>query len=142
MSLLIGREPHQVPSNADLSDMAYMRSDNANLRAMPLVNGSPVIKPGDTANGAFVRFAEGTQICYHSTPITLAAGATVAINWTFPAAFVFSILPLSQYMGSQSISISGGLEVVTFTGASGFLKNNGSSSATGFVQYMAIGRWK
>jgi hypothetical protein len=142
MTMLIGTGPNQVPTNSMLGGMAYQDPEAVQFTGMPWINGAPVIERGDTANGAFVRFGDGTQICFHTLPITLAAGAVVAIGWTYPAAFVFSILPLAQYMGSNSTGISGGLEGTTFTEASGFLKNNGSSSATGLVQYMAIGRWK
>jgi hypothetical protein len=125
-----------------LGGMAYQDPQAVSLPNMPWVGGAPIVERGDAANGAFVRFGDGTQICFHALPITLAAGAVVAIGWTYPAAFVFSILPLAQYMGSNTTGISGGLEGATFTGASGFLKNNASISATGLVQYMAIGRWK
>jgi len=43
-----------------------------------------VVQKGSNANGEFVRFADGTQICWHSL-ITSAAGG---VTWTYPIAFI------------------------------------------------------
>jgi hypothetical protein len=45
-----------------------------------------VIERGSSANGDYVRLADGTQICVHG----LTASASAAVTWTFPAVFVGS----------------------------------------------------
>lgn len=42
-----------------------------------------VIERGSNANGDYIRFADGTQICSH----VLTASASAATTWTYPAAF-------------------------------------------------------
>lgn len=46
-----------------------------------------ILERGSNANGQFVRFADGTQMCWHS----LSASNTADVTWTFPA--VFSVEP-------------------------------------------------
>lgn len=67
-------------------------------------NGTPtggVIERGSNANGAYVRFADGTQICTSpdipTGPISNQAGALWQSNhlaWTFPAAFAPGVPPI------------------------------------------------
>lgn len=42
------------------------------------------IERGSNGNGSYVRYADGTMICWR----TLTASASAAVTWTFPAAFV------------------------------------------------------
>ncbi|MAN98206.1 hypothetical protein [uncultured Roseovarius sp.] len=58
------------------------------------------IEPGSNANGDYVRFADGTQICWHTLTtgaINVAEGAgysaSAATNWTYPAGFASGTLP-------------------------------------------------
>ncbi len=53
------------------------------------IGGTPVIESGSNANGRFVRFADGTQMCWARDLYndTVGADANVARTWTFPAAF-------------------------------------------------------
>ena len=47
------------------------------------VPAGAIIQRGSNANGEFVRFADGTQICWRS----MNAGSAIDQTWTFPAAF-------------------------------------------------------
>lgn len=119
------------------------------------VGGVPtgrVIERGDNANGEYVRFADGTQICWHSIGprnVNATSGGYYFIDvgtWDFPAAF--SSVPRVTtavnrgavgtgltWPGATTHSISGssigGLCIVAV-----------ASGVTGaYMQVMAIGRW-
>lgn len=52
-----------------------------------LDSGAGVIR-GSNANGAYVRFPDGTQICTHLVALGFAAPKLLFSSWTFPAAFI------------------------------------------------------
>jgi hypothetical protein len=104
-----------------------------------------IIQRGSNANGEFVRFADGTQIC---TRTTTASGVTVAagnvfrsdpVTWTFPAEF--AALPT---VGGGSLSSSGrwvALNALS-TAATEILWIGSVSAAGSTGAYLqATGRW-
>ncbi|ARE84936.1 pyocin knob domain-containing protein [Roseovarius mucosus] len=59
-----------------------------------------VIERGSNANGDYVRFADGTQICWHTLTVNLAINVAYlggfrsgGQNWTFPAEFLSASAP-------------------------------------------------
>ena len=42
---------------------------------------------GDNANGEYVRFADGTQICWFAAEAIYTSATRLTYSWTFPAAF-------------------------------------------------------
>ena len=95
-----------------------------------------VIQRGSNANGEFVRFADGTQVCWHQ----IATSASQSVTWTYPAGF----------QGAPVLSgtvISGGIaRIATF--GSNFSTSVGVSSmnlantrSANNVDCLAIGRW-
>ena len=101
---------------------------------------------GTNSNGEWVRFPDGTQICWkrelnNGGNTSLSAGALYRsgnISWTFPSAF------------EGGVSVWGASDTWTH-----WVTSNGSTSTTGtFIQWstsssknvkmyvMAIGRWK
>lgn len=107
-----------------------------------------VIERGSNANGEYVRFADGTQICNAAlTDTALPANATTQLpNWTYPAAF--AALPASFVAGRPDASSD--FSGVTYrdsdgsTGLThvGFSVRNGAT-AQNYVETRigAIGRW-
>jgi len=108
-----------------------------------------VIERGNNANGEYVRFADGTQICISpdwSEDVTTAAGAlyrnATPTTWTFPASF-YSSNGLTGHVGVTGNSethwgvmrtLSGGTDAqITMFGHSPFTNRT--------VRAMAIGRW-
>ena len=59
-----------------------------------------VIERGSTAQGDYVRFADGTQICTHIATVTHAAAAYLDAVWTFPMPFA---QPPSGMQGTLSL---------------------------------------
>lgn len=46
-----------------------------------------IIQRGSNANGEYVRYADGTQICWSTTPSLVPPAGLASFLWTFPIAF-------------------------------------------------------
>lgn len=107
----------------------------------------PTVK-GSNANGEWVKFSDGTQICTQvrtQTAINIAAHSFITItSWTYPASFI-SVPSLSlsvQGIYSTQLICSG--DVVSPSSISPlYIKNVEPTTApfTGQISLMAIGRW-
>lgn len=90
-----------------------------------------VIERGSNANGEYVRFADGTQICWQAAILSqsVAANSYAEVTWTYPAAFVSGSAPNPQ-PSSRSFN-----EAASRQNAARFLRSvaGGSSSSSGVV---------
>jgi hypothetical protein len=103
-----------------------------------------LIERGSNANGDYVRFADGTQICWHtlSVPnVTSALGSlfqSAAVTWTFPATFDVAATVSGAANSTQcwlGIGASGVFNIQ-------FRVLSPTSLATAVTcRLMAIGRW-
>ena len=104
-----------------------------------------IIQRGSNANGEFVRFADGTQICWHTLALgaaNVASGAlfrSETVTWPFPAAF--SIAPSVPPPGSGSTLrwTMVGAPTTSSVGARSLSTISDTGAANGM--FMAIGRW-
>ena len=97
-----------------------------------------VIERGSNANGEYVRFADGLQICTHG----LSASASANTTWTFPAAFAAGprIIPNPNTVAGGA-AIFGNTAGITTTAVDFNAWNvAGARVATG-CNLTAIGRW-
>lgn len=106
-----------------------------------------VIQRGSNANGEFVRFADGTQICTRGTLSTAnASTATGAlfrsadIAWTFPAAFVDTTHLVVQ-ADSDDADCWGAVNGLTTTGCNVRLLSAVTKGSTLVARAVATGRW-
>lgn len=116
------------------------------------VGGVPtgqVIESGSNANGAYVRFADGTQICHHTKEgtVPIAGSATAQYDWIFPAVFSGSAQNTVRMFAIANPSESQDIY--------GAVYHNGSSQTSGSIVFrngangqqlqniwsIAIGRW-
>lgn len=104
-----------------------------------------VIQRGSTANGDFIRFADGTQICTFTLnigPINLASGAifqgSVNAIWTFPAAFAAAPV-VTGLTSSTAAWITAAAPSVTSISLRGCAAVSQASAVATSV--MAVGRW-
>ena len=119
-----------------------------------------VIQRGSNANGAFTRWADGTQICRHEFNAGSATHAgsgtfadpysTSAHTWSFPAAFAAApTLALSARLADGSIPVVNRVFAFGFAGASpdnvtairAQRANAANASGDVIVHAQAIGRW-
>lgn len=106
---------------------------------------------GSNANGEYVRFADGTQICTHRiSPVAVNIASnglfrSELISWTFPAAFVNGDTQGPMVTGrvfsdlGLTVSIPYGERLTSASNIRAWATSSVSATA---VQLQAIGRWK
>ena len=108
-----------------------------------------VIERGSNANGEYVKFADGTQICLHGGVIGGVWGTSIELDrsWTFPAAF--STAPIFVHYLYGGVSVGSGMAIlqktVSATAVTMRVKNNTDvdvgNGGENFEKRIAIGRW-
>jgi hypothetical protein len=94
------------------------------------------IQRGSNANGEFVRFADGTQICTCS----MAASAGAAVTWTFPAAFAAA--PVVTGNAQATVLAAVCLDAApTTTTASLSVRDKTDARRADTMHLTAVGRW-
>ncbi len=95
-----------------------------------------VIERGSTAQGEFVRFADGTQMCWHV--LTSAVGGPVI--WTYPAGFVGPVVltPAPSWEGGACIA---GTETVAASAAEISVRDLAGNRIARPCALTALGRW-
>lgn len=111
------------------------------------VPAGAVVEAGSSSNGAYTRWADGTQICTNRMAaggITTASGGLYISNglsWTFPA--VFSANPRISFGGiSSSITVAGcSMSAGPSTTSVPLVAWSSAPISGGYVDMIAIGRW-
>ena len=154
----------EVPAVAD-GTLSIKRQDGTNVLSIDAtgkavipgvvgtvaqVGGIPtgqIVERGSNANGRYVRFADGTQICTFST--THALGSALG-TWTLPAAFTDSLYFVTLAMPRASSTNSGfySTEAYPASAAAAYFKALAVNVSainylpeTGACKLVAIGRW-
>lgn len=94
-----------------------------------------IIQHGNNSNGWFVRFADGTQICWHG----LSSSDAGAVTWTYPAVFLGAINGLAT-----AASTAARIAVIESLGTSSFtfsVWNIAGARTIASTRLFAIGRW-
>jgi hypothetical protein len=104
-----------------------------------------VIEQGENADGSYVRFADGTQICRAeiatTEPVSTASGAlfsSSAMLWTYPAPFAANMTPTVTGSCDQGCWIS--RESASSNDAT-LIGWSASETSTYTINIMAVGRW-
>lgn len=105
-----------------------------------------IIQRGSNANGEFVRFADGTQVCLanRSEVINVAAGGVQNLpDWTYPATFASITFASASMSNAGGDAILANLYVGNGTVATPQLKNIYTStiSTSAGVYYFVWGKW-
>ena len=121
-----------------------------------------VIQRGSNANGEFVRFADGTQICWHNLTIDqdgqFSGNSRLSGRWIFPVSFVDNNHKTSMTIPAHSSARFVGcnrLDVITFgvnapstvstsVDASVFFQSgtvDTTEARIELIQFVAHGRW-
>jgi hypothetical protein len=114
----LGAVPDANISNTLPAEKAFRRGNIlGNVSQSGGVPTGAIIQQGSNANGEFVRFADGTQICVGRGSFTVdspnTTSARLSYVWAFPASFVatenqFSSLSLPLGQAGNWVNISGG----------------------------------
>lgn len=104
-----------------------------------------VIERGSNANGGYVRFADGTQICWqYLSEVLRSIDGTIV---PFPAAFTANTATGGIFIGSSVGATRDALRVaeyITYTVDAGWVyssKTTGTALAADRTRCIAIGRW-
>lgn len=104
---------------------------------------------GSNANGEWVRFPDGTQICWTSITVERSSSFELKNMWTLPVSFANNTYRLSGMRGSGASSEYRGyalnFEEKTGSSVTIFLSIPTGTTSSGWntrVDVMAIGRWK
>lgn len=99
----------------------------------------PIIERGTNTNGEYIKFADGTMICWHAVTTLTTGGATV----TFPAAFS-TTTGLRTVLGVNSSEASAMIPSFTgrtVTGCEVSCFNTSNARIAKLVEMETIGRW-
>ena len=100
-----------------------------------------IIERGSNVNGEYVKFADGTLICWYVTPLISPANMTVQGsyhvfgNWTFPVQFASGTKPSVRVTGSHS-----GVSTAGATFATSCLVNNNINVSQIIIQHIVAGQ--
>lgn len=111
-----------------------------------------IIERGTNANGDYMRWADGTQICLHASAVSnRVAGSANLIDWTFPAAFVPAHIPLlfavprsfntDENVEQAARYLRAAARGISNNAARFCLVNSHSATVNGGLTLQAIGRW-
>ena len=108
-----------------------------------------IIESGDNANGNYVRFADGTQICWINEFFVTTPGTVTYLlgTWTFPAEYVSfpavvstlkSMVGTQPYFAYATEAVDGATSVLLRY----LHHNNEPKTGSQYARCIAIGRWK
>lgn len=117
------------------------------------LNGNSIIESGSNANGNYVKYADGTMICYMNISVTDQAinnayGSNLYQStriWTFPVSFVDNNVSVccSQFQWGTSASwgtvVGSDKNTATLRGIDAFSRATGTETK---IQAIAIGKWE
>lgn len=127
-----------TPGRLMRADWGYGRGNL--LGTVSQVAGVPtgaVIQSGTTANGEYVRFADGTQICSEAITLSYAGTNRIEAVWVFPVPFSGTPQSVSGSINANSFlsSATPSLEEI-----SGVVHANTNATQAKFLQYRIAGR--
>lgn len=119
-------------------------------------SGTPtgsIVETGSNANGTYARFADGTQICWHTSSnadgVNTADGSLFRsasdLTWTYPIAFVSGNAPYAHIAASRSDRSVGTSATASPTATTHtyriWASTTLAAAGTVFLRHYAIGRW-
>ena len=125
--------------------------DTANKPTPAEIGAESVTVTGSNTNGYYIKYADGTMICYGrkslgTRAITTAWGSwfiSAGLSTTYPVAFVGSPASISVNMDNTKGDIAVWLNALTTTtGFDGYFARGQSGTFNCSMAWMAIGRWK
>ena len=138
-----------------VAELPALENGKVDLSWLPVVGamGSAIIERGSNANGEYIRWADGTQVCI-SAQATIPAGGMsqdYVVNVTHPAVFTSALVSVISTVGA----LNGGYEPIgdfyangpvmtantTFTKIAMYSYKFGLASDI-YLKLLTIGRWK
>ena len=120
------------------------------LRIVGALSDGHIIESGDNANGYYVRFADGTQVCWNKAnfgTISVRQDDNAEVGWTFPAEFVDDNVTIvgtpSGYASNRFVPSISNVSATQFMIGNFSIQNmTWNLIGTTYYFYIAIGKWK
>ena len=137
------------PTKEYMDNLTNARYKNIHPQNQQALYENNVIESGSNENGSWVRYADGTQICWFNAVLVYGATSRLQLNTTLPVSFIdtpigmvskdASSVASNIFRGSPGISLSTGSSTVRLfaTGTDTY-----ASGDTATLQCIVIGRWK
>jgi hypothetical protein len=137
--------------NGNATGTAVKLAAGGMVGAVSQASGVPtgaVMQYGSNSNGSFIRFADGTQICWQKSSAAIAVTAGPAnglyygsLVWTYPAQFIAPPVPncAAQSDGVITLDLGGPPTTTQFSPGVGALTS--IASRTYSLNLFAVGRW-
>lgn len=137
----------------NVAELPALEGSKVDLSWLPVVGamGSAIIEHGSNANGEYIKWADGTQICIVQktvtvsiTPANSGIGWTDTLTWTYPAGFSSAVV-FGSVGGWYKSGIGEGWAQTNAKGYSMDFRLVGTTSLSQNdiqVVLLAIGRWK
>lgn len=138
----------------NVAELPALENGKIDMSWLPVVgeSGAAIIARGSNANGEWVRWEDGTQVCWHIFQFTPSEWLGSTGTWiakasvTFPASFIVSPTIIGQSLDgaiSSRGTFIGNVELCTNTGCVLNIRAiSSNSNVSMFLSYLAIGRWK
>lgn len=132
-----------APSNAELYTRLNILGTTSQTSGVPT---GAIIERGSNANGQYIRFADGTQICWGVVNVSSTnPGANGLGAVTYPVAFATGDVPIPNAHAEPSGNWDHygfiGTNTSLNTGFYGFVRNGGTGAQTFAMRWSAVGRW-
>lgn len=136
------------PSNRTIF---YNNGDVELTAGMLLISGRRLVEGGQNSNGRYVRFSDGTQICWREMPnlgpIETTTGPiyrSTSYSWNYPASFtsIQSVVGQGVRNNVSAPPVWLGFSLVGLSNSSFWLVASTNNSSTAFLaELVAFGRW-
>lgn len=125
---------------------------DTNIKGNLYLNGSSIIESGSNTNGNWIKYADGTMICYNTIQFT-----NVSINNAWGALYESTAIDLGSFptafidIPTVTTSVNKGTTVwvealpnlsATALGNTWFMRPISSTGSNFWISYIAIGKWK
>ena len=139
---------HGVDTKADASVVAAHLAQKANVTDDVhnlITDGKVIEESGSNANGEYIRFSDGTQICWSNISVSATAETYLSQNFSLPASFIVNpsytqtVSIRAQPTTSTTIYL---LALHASSASTVGLRLRSSSSGNHFIAYQVMGRWK
>ena len=125
-------------------------SPSSHTHTLASLGAEAVTVTGSSASGKYIKFADGTMICYNrlvvnNLAITAGWGSwfiSAVLSYSFPATFLDNpVVSVNVESTSGDIAIWAP-QATTTTGFNGRFTRGASATFNSIVAWMAVGRWK
>lgn len=128
----------------ELYSQGYRRNNIVGVVAQS--SGVPtgtIIEQGSNANGRYVRFADGTQICMKTVTWSQhsGGGAQSSTSIQNAAAFVGQVYSHLSYSSAWGMSVKSWMEGQSANGATVYVRNDHADPLDITIFWLSVGRW-